>query len=96
MVCGDLDPNGHITKAPALIVEVFSKSTRLKDRNTKFRLYEFCGVKYYLMADPDNNSVEVYGLTDNKYKQIFPPFHFKLTETCLIDFDLKAAISDKL
>ncbi|MBX2924633.1 MAG: Uma2 family endonuclease [Chitinophagaceae bacterium] len=74
------------------MIEIFSKSTQLKDRNTKFSLYEFCGVKYYLMADPDTNSAEVYELVDNKYKQIFPPFHFKLSETCLIDFDLKTAI----
>lgn len=92
IVCGDLDPEGHITRPPVLIVEIFSKSTQLKDRNTKFSLYEFCGVKYYLMADPDNNSAEVYELIDNKYKQILPPFHFKLSETCLIDFELKAAI----
>ena len=44
------------------------------------------------MADPDTNSAEVYELVDNKQKQIFPPFHFKLSETCLIDFDLKTAI----
>lgn len=92
IACGAIDPDGHITKPPALIVEIFSKSTRLKDRNTKFSLYEFCGVKYYLMADPDNQSLEVYELTDNKYKQIFPPFSFKLSETCSIGFDIKAAL----
>ncbi|MBN8786517.1 MAG: Uma2 family endonuclease [Terrimonas sp.] len=92
ITCDKIDPEGHITKPPALIVEIFSKSTQLKDRNTKFSLYEFCRVKYYLMADPDTHSMEVYELTDNKYKQIFTPFRFSLTETCQIDFDLKAAI----
>jgi Uma2 family endonuclease len=72
--------------------EIFSKSTQLKDRNTKFNLYEFCGVKYYLMADPDAKSAEIYELIDNKYKQISAPFHFKLNESCSIDFDLHAAL----
>lgn len=92
IACGGIDPDGHITKAPLLIIEIFSNSTQLKDRNTKFNLYEFCGVKYYLMADPDNNSVEVYELTDNKYKQIFGPVNLKLSDTCFIEFDVKAAI----
>jgi Uma2 family endonuclease len=92
IACGNLDPEGHITKPPVLIVEIFSKSTQLKDRNTKFNLYEFCGVKYYLMADPDTKSAEVYELIDNKYKEIFPPFSFKLNESCMIEFNLKEAI----
>ena len=92
IACGDLNPEGHITKPPVLIVEIFSKSTQLKDRNTKFNLYEFCGVKYYLMADPDNKSAEIYELIDNKYKQIFAPFNFKLNESCMIEFNLKEAI----
>lgn len=92
IACGDLDPESHITKTPVLIVEIFSQATRLKDRNTKFTLYEFCGVKYYLMADPDTNSIQVFELTDNKYKEQFAPFHFKLTEHCSIPFDMTAAL----
>ena len=92
IVCGNIDPNGYIAAAPALIVEIFSKSTLLKDRNTKFNLYEFCGVKYYLMADPDTNSIEVFELIDNKYKQIHSPFSFIINESCRLDFDLKQAL----
>lgn len=90
IACGDLDPEGHITKTPALIVEIYSQATRLKDRNTKFTLYEFCGVKYYLMADPDTNTVQVFELMDNKYKELFPPFQLNLAEHCWIPFDLHA------
>jgi Uma2 family endonuclease len=92
IICGSIEPNNHIIVTPSLIVEIFSKSTLLKDRNTKFNLYEFCGVKYYLMVDPDSNSVEVFELIDNKYKQIFAPFSFTINETCVIDFDLKQAL----
>lgn len=87
-----LEPKGHITQPPVLIVEIFSKSTQLKDRNTKFNMYGFCGVKYYLMADPDTKSVEVYELIDNKYKQMFAPLNFVLAENCVIELDWKAAI----
>ncbi len=89
IVCGNIDPNSHIQTTPSLIVEISSKSTQLKDRNTKFNLYEFCGVKYYLMAEPDNNSIEIFELIDNKYKQIFAPYTFTINETCVIDFDVK-------
>ena len=89
IVCGNIDPNTHIQTTPSLIVEISSKSTQLKDRNTKFNLYEFCGVKYYLMAEPDNNSIEIFELIDNKYKQIFAPFSFTINETCIINFNLK-------
>lgn len=89
IVCGEIDPNGHIEKTPVLIVEIASKSTQLTDRNTKFNLYEFFGVKYYLMAEPDTNTIEVFALVDNKYKQLFTPFSFALNETCTIDFDVK-------
>lgn len=89
IVCGEIDPNSHINKTPSLIIEIASKATQLKDRNTKFNLYEFCGVKYYLMAEPDNKAIEVFELIDNKYKQIFAPFTFKITEECVLDFDTK-------
>gem|GEM_PF-6461012 len=45
------------------------------------------------MADPDTNSIQVFELTDNKYKELFPPFRFKLTDTCGITFDMSVAIS---
>ncbi len=67
IVCGEIDPNSHINNTPTLIIEIASKATQLKNRNTKFNLYEFCGVKYYLMAEPDNNAIEVFELIDNKY-----------------------------
>lgn len=95
IACGNLDPEGHITQTPVLIVEIFSKATRLKDRNTKYTLYEFCGVKYYLMADPDTHSIQVFELIDNKYKELFQPFDLKLTENCRIGFDASAALPSR-
>jgi Uma2 family endonuclease len=57
------------TFPPTIILETASPSTVIKDRNTKFNLYEMCGVKYYIMADPQKKSVEVFELIDNKYRQ---------------------------
>lgn len=92
ITCDKIDPDGHITKPPALIVEIFSKSTQLKDRNTKFQLYEFCGVKYYLMADPDSGAVEVFERVDNKYREMSTPFLFRLSESCQPEFDIRKAL----
>jgi Uma2 family endonuclease len=53
--------------APALVVEILSPSTALKDRHTKYGLYEKHGVKYYLIVSPENENIEVYELIDNEY-----------------------------
>jgi Uma2 family endonuclease len=70
-----------------LILEVASPSTIIKDRNTKFSLYEMCGVKYYIMADPQKKSIEVFELTDNKYRQTSTT-DFILTPQCSIQLDV--------
>lgn len=53
---------------PALVVEVLSPATVLKDRHAKFTIYETQGIPYYIIVDPDKEDAEVYELrTDNKY-----------------------------
>jgi Uma2 family endonuclease len=89
ITCVPLDPNGFITHPPVLIVEVFSDATRMKDRNVKFRLYESAGVKYYLMADPDANKIEVFELTDNQYKEVPDLQVFSLHKGCEIRIDVE-------
>lgn len=85
ILCDKVDLNGFIRTPPALIVEIFSPATRLKDRNTKFRLYEENGVKFYLMADPDLKKLEIFELIDNQYKEMPDKTVFQLTKTCLIE-----------
>ena len=46
--------------APDLVVEVLSKSTRMKDRNIKLRKYREAGVREYWMVDPEQRQVIVY------------------------------------
>ena len=86
IVCGN-NNDEYQTFPPTLILEASSPSTRMKDRNTKYNLYEMCGVKYYIIADPQKKSVEVFELTDNKYKQT-DTTTFVLTRDCSISLDV--------
>lgn len=45
---------------PALVAEILSPSTLLKDRHSKFSIYEAQGIKYYLILSPENEEVEIY------------------------------------
>jgi Uma2 family endonuclease len=78
-------PSGkYLTRAPSLIFEILSASTRSKDENIKFRLYETEIVLYYCLVDPDEKSIKIFLLTDGRYiKQIDAT-----TET--FEFDLSA------
>lgn len=71
IVCGNFIDD-FLNFPPTLILEVSSDSTRMKDRNTKYTLYEMYGVKYYIIAGTEKTSIEVFELTDNKYKQKQP------------------------
>ena len=53
--------------APALVVEILSPSTAIRDRNIKFEIYEREGVNFYLIIDADKNQAEVYSLEQGKY-----------------------------
>jgi len=86
IVCGKFETE-FLTFSPTLILETASPSTVIKDRNTKFKLYEMCGVKYYIMADPQKKSVEVFELIDNKYRQITTT-DFVLNQQCTIQLDV--------
>lgn len=94
IVCGPVGPNDHIRIPPVLIVEIFSPATRMKDRNTKFRIYQENGVKFYLMADPDLMKIEVFELIDNQYKEMPDKREFQLTKTCLIYLDYEELFAD--
>ncbi len=86
IICGKIK-NDYLTFPPNLILEISSPSTRMKDRNTKYNLYEMCGVKYYIIADPEKKSVEVFELIDNKYKSTLTTT-FLLTSQCSIEVDV--------
>lgn len=68
----------------SLVVEILSESTALKDRISKFSIYENFGIKYYLIVDPEKESIEIYLLKDSKYilQKFSPekPFTFPLDD----------------
>jgi Uma2 family endonuclease len=50
----------NIQGAPALVVEVMSKSTRKRDTQIKRRLFEQVGVREYWLVDPELDTVQVF------------------------------------
>ena len=50
----------NIQGAPALVVEVLSKSTRKRDAQIKRRLFYQAGVREYWLVDPELDTVQVF------------------------------------
>ena len=71
---------------PVLVVEILSPSTALKDRNTKYQIYEQEGVRYYLIVDVDKKSIEIYQLMNGSYalQPYKNGFEFKFDQGCSI------------
>lgn len=85
IVCCEIKKN-FLDFPPALVVEILSPSTALKDRHTKYELYQQQGVKYYLIVDVDKKTIEVYELKNGKYElqlQNNSPL-FNLADDCII------------
>lgn len=91
IVCG-AEETEYLDFAPSLVAEILSPSSVIKDRNTKFRLYEAFGIKYYMIIDTKNKGIEVYQLNDNHTYELLPidpaqalTLHFQ--KDCSIAFD---------
>lgn len=87
IVCEPIEGN-YPTKPPSLILEILSPQSLLKDRNTKFNLYQSFGVKYYLIANVDKKEIEYYILKDNKYKEEKNINMFELHANCALNLNL--------
>ena len=55
----------HVHGAPALAVEILSKSTRRRDERVKRALYEREGVREYWIIDPDRRLVAIHRRTSD-------------------------------
>ncbi len=92
VVCKPSKPD-FLDFPPALVVEILSNTTALKDRITKFSVYEKFGIKYYLIIDPEKELIEIYLLEKSKYiLQKFSPeklFTFILSRDCNIGIIIK-------
>ena len=88
VVCGSPKAK-YLDFAPALVVEVLSPATALRDRNTKFDIYQQQGIPYYLIVDCNKLSIEIYALVNGEY-QLQPfskTYPFTLDDGCEITAD---------
>ena len=60
--------NNGVVGAPDLVVEILSKGTTNKDRGDKKDIYEQFAVREYWIVDPQNRSIEVYLIENNRYR----------------------------
>ncbi|TAD90639.1 MAG: Uma2 family endonuclease [Bacteroidetes bacterium] len=81
----------YLEDTPVLVVEVSSPSTALKDRHTKYSLYEKSGVKYYLIIQPEPEKITLFLLDNGSYTIVKDEhafqFQFQLDENCTIEVD---------
>ncbi len=85
IICGSTSKD-YLEFPPVLVLEIISPSSIKKDRVIKFELYREQGVKYYLLADYNKKTVEVFELVDNFYKQV-ERTDFQIDKNCEINFD---------
>ena len=80
----------YLKSPPALVVEILSPSTAEKDRTFKFDIYQAQRVKYYMIADPDSDSTDVFELVGDRYVQQpkSSRYKFELVDRCQIEIEV--------
>lgn len=66
VVCGEITKK-YLDFAPALVAEILSPATALKDRHSKFSIYEKQGITYYIIISPETEEAEIYRLSGDSY-----------------------------
>ncbi len=70
VLCGPV-PQRHVETPPAVVAEVLSPSTRQRDLSVKLDLYAEQRVPYYLILDPEANTLLAHRLNaDARYQPI--------------------------
>jgi Uma2 family endonuclease len=90
IVCDEPAKGLYLENKPSLVAEVISPSTVKVDRNRKLKLYAAAEIKYYLIADPDKEFIEVWELQGENYKLIGKFHEGSFTfdfDKCKIPFD---------
>lgn len=90
IVCGKLPRSVKLTTTPSLIFEILSESTRRKDENLKFKLFEAAGVLYYCLVDPEKQIAKLFKLENGRYEDqgTFERNRTTITlPTCALNFD---------
>lgn len=91
----DIVTQPNIKGAPAIVIEVLSRSTAKRDRKIKRDLYERKGVREYWIVDAARNTIGVHQLAAGKFRKakylraadddllvtdLLPGFHLSLAE----------------
>ena len=70
VVCGG-PPEKHVEQVPALVVEILSASTRERDLTFKKQIYQQQAVPWYLIIDPEANTLQALRLdADGDYQPV--------------------------
>lgn len=67
VICGDIHKK-FLDFLPSLVAEILSPSTALKDRHTKFEIYQLQGIPYFLIINCDAEFAEIYQLQNGRYE----------------------------
>lgn len=67
VVFGEINKK-YLDFAPRLVVEILSPSTALKDRHTKFDIYQSQAIPYFIFISIDVDNVEIYRLIEGEYQ----------------------------
>lgn len=91
VVCKPIEKK-YLDFAPALVVEILSPATALKDRHTKYDFYQSQNINYYIIVSPDTETIEIYEMKDCAFTlaQNAHAFSYTFTfEDCIavIDFN---------
>lgn len=95
VVCSDPGED-YIVQVPCFICEILSDSTREKDQQFKRKVYESLGVRYYLIADPDDRSLLLLELVDGQYKPLADGEQaLNLSDSCRIKLQLNSVFVER-
>ena len=93
VICEPVNNQNFLDFAPEIIFEIISPSSVLRDRKIKFALYQSEGVKYYVLADPETETIEIYEFFNTAYRKMAAfssgDFDFVLKDECKIAFQFK-------
>ncbi len=88
------EPEGKfLTKPPAIIFEILSPATAVKDKEIKYLLYQSQGVRYYIIVDIDIKAVDVFLLERKNYKKMITAKDESVeleANGCKFDFDFSS------
>jgi len=88
IICGEIKKK-FLDFPPLVVVEILSPSTALRDRHTKYELYQQQKVKYYIIVDADKKKIEAYMLQNAHYvlQELSSSYKFFLADDCPINPD---------